>query len=185
MINFYTTEEKIEKLVHPCRCRKCEHPCRFGSGAFRKGETKKAAAFLGISKKEFEEKYTEPIEKFNTTLRRPKLLREEGKPYGQCIFYENGCRIHEVKPYECRIAMGCKPYGEELIAWFDLKHFFNPEDAESLRQFRIYAESGGHTLEGCELKDFEEQLKKVQDYDDIKKSRKGWTKEIEKVKDHE
>ena len=74
----------------------------------------------------FEKKHTEDITKFNTTLKRPKIQREQDKPYGKCIFYEEniGCKIHKAKPYECRIAMGCKPYGEELITWFDLKYFF-------------------------------------------------------------
>ena len=38
MINYYSSDEKIMKLVHPCRCNKCENPCKFGSGAFIKGE---------------------------------------------------------------------------------------------------------------------------------------------------
>lgn len=177
MLNYYTTEEKIMKLVHPCRCNRCENPCRYGSGAFIKGETEKAAEFFNISKKEFEEKYTEEIKKFNTKLRRPKILRQDDKPYGNCIFYEDGigCKIHKVKPYECKIAMGCKDYGEELITWFDLRFFFNPNDTESLRQYKIYVESGGHVLEGAELENFKEQLSKINNFEDIKKSRdKDW-----------
>ena len=179
MINYYTTEEKIMKLVHPCRCNKCENPCKFGSGAFINGETEKAAKLLNMSKKEFEKKYTEDITKFNTTLKRPKIQREQDKPYGKCIFYEEdiGCKIHKAKPYECKIAMGCKPYGEELITWFDLKYFFNPDDPESLRQYKIYVESGGHVLEGLELEKFQDELEKIEKFEDIKKSRKkDWEK---------
>lgn len=177
MINYYTTEEKISKLVHPCRCNKCENPCKFGSGAFIGDETKYAAKFFGITKLEFEKKYTENLTKFNTTLKRPIILRQEDKPYGNCIFYEEnkGCKIHKVKPYECKIAMGCKKYGEELITWFDLKYFFNPEDPESVKQFKTYVDSGGHVLEGVELEKFQEKLEQTKDFKHLKKAReKDW-----------
>ena len=42
-----------------------------------------------------------------------------GKPYGRCMFFEEErCRIHEAKPLQCRLAMGCKDYGEDLMVWF-------------------------------------------------------------------
>ena len=179
MINYYSSDEKIMKLVHPCRCNKCENPCKFGSGAFIKGEISKSAKLMGLKKKKFEKEYTEELTKFNTTLRRPKILREDDKPYGKCIFYEEdvGCKIHQAKPYECKVAMGCKSYGEELITWFDLKFFLNPEDKESLRQYKIYVESGGHVLDGAQLEHFKEKIKELDDYKDIKKSRhKDWDK---------
>ncbi len=66
--------------------------------------------------------------------------------------------------------MGCKEYGEELITWFDLNYFLNPKDHESVRQFKVYVESGGKTLPGGELKDIadEKTMKAIEEYQDLK-----------------
>ncbi|NTV23705.1 MAG: hypothetical protein HGA85_04995, partial [Nanoarchaeota archaeon] len=108
----------------------------------------------------------EKITRFNTTRYRPKIHRENGQQYGRCTFYdkEKGCRIHEAKPMECKIAMGCKDYGPDLIAWFDIKYFFRETDPESVRQFKLYAECGGKKLDGLEHID----LNKHDDYSDLK-----------------
>jgi len=116
-------------------------------------------------------KYLEKIEKFNTTLWRPKVERKEGLPFGKCIFFdsEKGCTIHQVKPTECRLAMGCKDYGEDIIIWFMMNHYFNPDDPESVRQYKIYAESGGKILEGAEPEKFTHTV--AEDYKDLKQER--------------
>jgi len=169
-----TAKSKIEnvmKLVYPCRCPACENPCNYGSGSLVGDDLKRLSEFLGESEQDIKEKYLEEKEKFNTKLLRPKT--EKGnKPYGKCVFYDksNGCKIHEAKPTECKISMGCKPYGEELITWFDLNYHLNPKDPESLRQFKIYLESGGKSLPEGELNDFadENMLKKIENYEDLK-----------------
>ncbi|AJF60895.1 TPA: hypothetical protein HA239_03360 [Candidatus Woesearchaeota archaeon] len=170
-IKYDTAKEQVLKLVHPCKCRKCENPCSYGSGAFIGDEAEKLAEFLKITKKEAEEKYLEKIEKFNTTLWRPKVERKEGLPFGKCIFFdsEKGCTIHQVKPTECRLAMGCKDYGEDIIIWFMMNHYFNPDDPESVRQYKIYAESGGKILEGAEPEKFTHTV--AEDYKDLKQER--------------
>jgi len=94
----------------------------------------------------------------------------KGKPYGKCIFFDKevGCRIHEVKPLECKVSMGCKDYGEQLSLWFMLNHFVNKDDAESIRQFATYLKSGGKTLPQAELKDLvpdKVKLKKILSYE--------------------
>ena len=159
-------------LTHPCRCPACENPCNFGSGVLAGDDLKRLSDFLGLSEKETKEKHLEEIEKFNTKLLRPKLLREKGNPYGKCTFYDklNGCTVHPAKPLECKIAMGCKEYGEELITWFDIKHFLNPKDPESLRQYKVYIESGGKVLQGAELGNFadKETIEKLSGYEDLK-----------------
>ncbi|MEK6916496.1 MAG: YkgJ family cysteine cluster protein [Nanoarchaeota archaeon] len=174
-VKYDTKKEDVLKLAEPCKCEKCEHPCNFGSGAFIDGEIEKLAEFLGISKKEVKENYLEKIEKFNTTLWRPKIERKDDLPFGKCTFFdkENGCTIHEVKPTECRIAMGCKDYGEDIIIWFMMNHYFNPKDPESIRQYKLYVESGGKILEGAELEKFLKKLPK--DYGDLKQD-KDWEK---------
>ena len=77
MLTLRTDLQNIMKLTHPCRCPKCENSCKYGSGALIKGEAKKLAEFLDITEKELKEKYLEEIKKFNTTLFRPKLERED------------------------------------------------------------------------------------------------------------
>ncbi|MBN2457574.1 YkgJ family cysteine cluster protein [Candidatus Woesearchaeota archaeon] len=172
MITFATDVDKVLKLGHPCRCPKCENSCNYGSGVLGDGDLQRLAEFLEMSEEKVREECLEEIEKFNTKRLRPKIMRKDGKPYGKCIFYDNvnGCKVHPAKPLECKVAMGCKPYGEELIAWFDLKHFFNPNDPESLRQLKVYIEAGGKLIPGAELENFADAdtLKKIQEYDDLK-----------------
>jgi len=142
--------------------------CRHGSGALAEGEVEKLAEFLGISEEVLKKEFLEEIEKFNTKLLRPKIIRD-GKPYGKCIFFDEqlGCKIHEAKPLECKIAMGCKPYGEELALWFMLNHFVDKDDAESIRQYVSYLKIGGKTLKGGKLEELfpdKEKLRKILSY---------------------
>lgn len=176
--------DEILKLTHPCRCFKCENPCKFGSGILADGDYEKIVDYLTTVlkiKKEEVNNYFEEIEKFNTKRLRPKILRKNKLPYGKCIFFDEkiGCRIHSVKPLECKIAMSCKDYGEDLIIWFQLKHFLNPEDIGSLREYKNYIESGGKVLPGFEIENFlnEEKSKKLESYEDIK-IEKDWKKEL-------
>ncbi|MEK0322612.1 MAG: hypothetical protein QQN47_07550, partial [Nitrosopumilus sp.] len=95
----------------------------------------------------------------------PRILRKD-KPYGKCVFFDKelGCKIHEAKPLECKVAMGCKDYGEELSIWFMLNHFVNKDDAESVRQYASYLKTDGKTLEGASLKELvpdKNKLKKI------------------------
>jgi Fe-S-cluster containining protein len=183
MIHVKSKKEEIIGMTHPCRCDACENSCNFGSGAFSDGEVEKLAAFLGISEKETREKYLEEIERFGTTRLKPKLERKEGMPYGKCTFYDKGagCKIHEVKPLECKISMGCKDYGHDLIAWYHITHFLDTKNPESLRQFKTYLESGGKTVKGAEHKDIfdEKTLKQMESFEDIKAKRQtDWEKEL-------
>ena len=114
-----------------------------------------------VLKKEF----LEEVEKFNTKKLRPRILRKD-KQFGKCIFFDEelGCKIHEAKPLECKVAMGCKDYGEQLSIWFMLNHFVNKDDAESVRQYASYLKTSGKTLEGAKLKDLvpdKEKLRKI------------------------
>ena len=120
---------------------------------------------MNITEKELKENYLEEVEKFNTKLFRPKILRKNN-PYGKCIFFNEkiGCKIHEVKPLECKISMGCKPYGEQLSLWFVLNHFVNKQDPESIRQYAAYLKSGGKALQGAKLDELvpdKEKLRKI------------------------
>ena len=130
--------------MHPCKCDACNHGCKFGSGFFADGETEKLAKFLNIPEKELKEKYLEEVEQFNTKLFRPKIERQ-GKPHGKCVFYDGkkGCKVHDVKPLQCRIAMGCKDYGEDLMVWFMENYQVNEDDEKSMKEYEVYLKSGG------------------------------------------
>ena len=168
MLTKNTPLKEVLKLAYPCRCDACTVGCRHGSGFLVNEDIKKIAEFLNIEEEVLKKEFLEEIEKFNTKLFRPKIIRKN-KPYGKCIFFseEEGCKIHDVKPLECKISMGCKQYGEELSLWFMLNHFVNKEDAESIRQYAAYLKSGGKALQGAELKDLvpdEEKLRKILEF---------------------
>ncbi|MEM4397905.1 MAG: YkgJ family cysteine cluster protein [Candidatus Woesearchaeota archaeon] len=179
-ITYNTPLNEILKLTHPCRCTRCENPCKFGSGVLADGEYEKIRDYLKLNDEEAK-KYFEEITKFNTKRLRPRILRKNNLPYGRCIFYDEkiGCKIHPVKPLECKIAMGCKEYGEDLIMWFHIKHFLNQNDIESLREYKNYIESGGKILPGAEIENFldEKRKKIIENYED-KKIEKDWKKEL-------
>lgn len=167
-----TPLKEVLKLAHPCRCDACTVGCRHGSGFLADEDLRKIAEFLNIEEEVLKKEFLEEVEKFNTKKFRPKILRK-GKPYGKCIFFDEniGCKIHEAKPLECRVSMGCKDYGEQISLWFMLNHFVNSNDAESIRQYSTYLKSGGKTLEGAELKDLVpdwEKLKKILSFQILK-----------------
>jgi len=158
-----TPIKEVLKLAHPCECNACNNGCKYGSGFLASQDIAKIAKYLGITEDVLKKEFLEEVEKFNTKKFRPKILRKN-KQYGKCIFFDEeiGCKIHEVKPLECKLSMACKPYGEQLSLWLMLNHFVN--DAESIRQFATYLKSGGKTLEGAELKDLvpdKEKLRKI------------------------
>ena len=165
IINKETPLKEVLKLTHPCKCEACSVGCEHGSGAFVEEEITKLAEHMKISEEVLKKEFLEEVERFNTKKHRPKVLREN-KQYGKCIFFDKelGCKIHEVKPLECKIAMGCKEHGEQLTLWFMLNHFVNQNDAQSIRDYATYLKSGGKTLEGAQLQDLvpdKDKLKKI------------------------
>jgi len=172
MIGKKTSIKEVLELGHPCKCDACSVGCRHGSGFLINEDIPKIANFLKISEEVLKKEFLEEVEKYNTKLFRPKIIRKN-KPYGKCIFFdeETGCKVHEVKPQECKVSMGCKPYGEQLSVWFMLNNFVNENDAESIRQYASYLKSGGKILEGAELKDLvpdEDKLNKILKFEILK-----------------
>ncbi|PIN76644.1 hypothetical protein COV22_00095 [Candidatus Woesearchaeota archaeon CG10_big_fil_rev_8_21_14_0_10_47_5] len=143
LISIDTPREVIEGIGRACN--RCGHCCRYGSGVLIDDGLPRIAAFLRLTEEELKSRYLEEIEKFNTTLFRPRLIRNrEGKhelPYGRCIFWseKGGCTIHPVKPLQCRI-VNCSIHGHDILKWFDLRFFVNPQDPESIRQYAVYLE---------------------------------------------
>jgi len=170
MINKNTPLKEVLKLAAPCRCNSCNHGCKYGSGSLAGNDAKNIAAFLGISEEDLKKGFLEEVELFNKKLLRPKLVREENKPHGQCVFYddEKGCTIHEAKPLECKTSISCKDYGEELSIWFMVNYAVDASDPESIRQFAQYIKSGGKLIPGASLQELvpdKNQLKKILNYE--------------------
>lgn len=166
-INRKTPLDKVLKLGSVCG--KCGHCCRHGSGALARGDLPGIAKKLGMAEKEVKEKYLEESEKFHTVLLKPRLIKEERKAYGKCVFLspENTCSVNEAKPLQCRIG-NCAEHGEELNLWFTLNYYLNENDPESVRQYAVYLKCGGKTLQGAELKDLikdPEKLEKIMKYE--------------------
>ena len=117
-------------------CEACNHSCQMGAGVFAPGQEKEVATFLHISEHELEQKL-EPITRFGTTLKRPRLLCQQSRPYGACVFWdtEKKCTINPVKPLECRTAT-CDPIGELTSQWFARNHFVKKQDPASWAQWQ-------------------------------------------------
>ena len=165
-----TPLKEVLKLAAPCQCSSCNHGCKFGSGSLAGDDAKKISAFLDISEEELKKGFLEEVELFNKKLLRPRLIREEGKQYGRCVFFddEKGCTIHEVKPLECRTSIQCKGYGKDLSVCFMVNHVVDANDAESIRQYANYTKSGGKIIPGSLLLDLvpdKEKLKKILKYE--------------------
>ena len=173
MISKNTPLKEVLQLASPCRCDACNHGCRLGSGKLAGDDLKHIAKFLNISEKELISNHLEEVELFNKKIFKPRLLRKDGKNYGQCVFYDetSGCTIHEVKPLECKTSIQCKDYGEELSIWFMVNHVLDAGDPESIRQYAQYLKSGGKTIKLAELKDIvpdQQKLNKILSYEILK-----------------
>lgn len=79
------------------QCQRCTACCRWpGQVRISPEEIAHAAEFLGITNHEFIQRYTE-LNRNRSGL----VLRN--KPNEECLFLEgNECRIHRVKPRQCR-----------------------------------------------------------------------------------
>lgn len=161
--------DKVLELAVACSCPECNHGCTMGSGSLIDGDAQNIAKFLGIPLKKFKKKYLSKLRMFNKEVLKPKIIRKKGKPYGPCVFFKKGkCSVHPVKPLECKLAMGCRPYGEELTLWFMLNYVLDTNDDESIREYSSYLKSGGKTLPGGQLEDIvpdKKRLKKILDGD--------------------
>ena len=167
-----TPVNEVLKLTNPCKCEACTVGCKHGSGFLVEEDIPRIAKFMGITKEVLKKEFLEELEKFDTKRFRPRILRKD-RPYGKCVFFDKeiGCRIHEVKPLECKISMGCKDYGEQISLWFMLNHFVNEKDPESIRQYATYLKSGGKRLQGAKLEELvpdKEKLRKILTFEILK-----------------
>jgi Fe-S-cluster containining protein len=105
-----------QKYPESCSCQVCSRACKFNPGWFLPGEAEKAASLLGLTLKDFFDKYLgvnwwekEAGYDDDVFVLAPALVTmppgEEypADPRGVCIFLkENKCQIHDAKPHECR-----------------------------------------------------------------------------------
>lgn len=173
MITKNTPLKDVLRLAAPCRCDACNHGCKYGSGSLAGGDSKRIAEFLKISEDDLKKDFLEETELFNKKVFKPKLLRENGKIHGICVFYSDkkGCTIHEAKPLECKTSIQCKDYGEDLSVWFMVNHIIDANDPESIRQYAQYLKSGGKVIPGAELEKLVpdgEKLRKILSYEILK-----------------
>lgn len=156
-----TSLKDIQALSEDCQnCGKC---CTMGSGFLIDKDIPKIAKYLGITEEELKRTcLTEKI-LFNKVMYKPNSLDQKGKP-GVCVFYnkDNGCSIHDVKPFECKIA-SCNEHGSDIIEWFTLNYIVDSKDPKSIREWALKLK-GAKTIEGGELKELvkdPEWLRKV------------------------
>ncbi|MDP7140827.1 MAG: YkgJ family cysteine cluster protein [Candidatus Woesearchaeota archaeon] len=164
-----TPKEKVKEFAKT-NCDKCTHCCHFGGGFLLDEDVQRVSKFLGITKEEFENKYAEKFEKFNTKLLRLKAEKPEAV-YSPCAFLdkEEKCMLHEEKPLHCVIS-SCNKYGDMLEQWFTLNHFVNVDDPESIRQWAVYLKTHD-TIQGGSLEELvpdKKLLKKILNYEIIK-----------------
>ena len=175
IITTKTTKKQLTQLSPPCRCKACEIGCFYGSGVLDDADTPNIAKHLNISVEQLKKEYLEEIEKFHTKKFRPRIIKKETTeknkqmPFGQCIFFDKGCTIHDVKPMECAVSSGCNGHGETINQWVMIKQFVNPSDAESVRQWHAWTKDK-KPMPGANIQDIvpdKERLKKIMKYEEM------------------
>ncbi|MGM5488745.1 MAG: YkgJ family cysteine cluster protein [Nanobdellota archaeon] len=111
-------------------CNNCGGCCQYAAGYVLPEDIPRIAGYLGISEEELKDRYLVEVDVFATTLHKPKITKE---PFGPCIFYEQGCSIHEMKPFHCRIGT-CSRHGKAITEWFYLNYCVR-DTISSLRQW--------------------------------------------------
>ena len=93
------SKEGFSYKFNPDACKSCEGNCCIGESGYiwvSPIEIKEIAKFLGINEEEFKKEYLIKVGyKYS--------IKE--KPYKggfACVFFDNGCKIYEVRPKQCR-----------------------------------------------------------------------------------
>lgn len=116
-----------------CQCEVCKSACENKPGWFMPGEVQVAAESLGMSVKEFFDRYlavdywmgdpTIYVLTLPTKNMKPGSMYEIMEPNGACTEFRDGkCSIHAVKPFECRYfdhtrSRGDNPHSTVAEAW--------------------------------------------------------------------
>lgn len=107
-------------------CQRCGRCCRGEPGVVwvNKKEIEEISSFLGITKNAFAKNYLRSInDRFS--------LLEYGN--GDCIMYDNGCKIYDVRPCQCRSFPFWTSNLENRSEWEKLKKTCPGIDTGALR----------------------------------------------------
>jgi Fe-S-cluster containining protein len=147
-----TTKTTKEELIRKGNCAKqCGKCCTHASGIVLPNEIKRIAKHLKMSEEKFRKNFLEPHERFHTIHHRIKQRRLHPSISGSCMMLNasGDCKIHVSKPLYCKVTT-CEEHAHDAVIWFDLKHFVNPEDPQSVREWADYLHHG-RTIKGGEL----------------------------------
>ncbi len=158
-------------LKYGGECDRCGHCCKHDSGIVLDEEITKIADFLSIPRDEFVKEFLNNHEKFGTKCFKVKQKKEGDKPFGPCVFFKDGvgCIIHDSKPLHCKIGSTKSEYGSQLMVWFALNYFVDPDNPESIRQWAQYLKTHP-TIPGGTLKELvsdQTRLKNILDYKEL------------------
>ena len=161
-----TRKTKLKTILEVGKeCERCGQCCQHGSGFLVGDDLKKISEFLEMIPEDAEKQFMEEVDFYNKRFLKPKTEKKKGRT-GRCIFLgnKNECKIHEVKPLQCRIGIGCKEHGRDLYSWFLLNYCVKEGDPETIRHYAHYLRAGGKIIPGGELKRLvkdEKKLKKI------------------------
>ena len=115
-------------------CQRCGRCCRGEPGVVRinKREMDEIASFLGTTRESFARSYLKSING------RYSLI-EYGS--GDCVMYDNGCRIYSVRPCQCRVFPFWTSNLETREAWEKLKRTCPGVDKGELNAFKTIQEN--------------------------------------------
>ena len=90
------SDDEFAAKIGDFECQRCNQCClKPGYVYLKKGEEERIATYLGLDPYQFTEEYCDLVDR-----QRLVLKKREGEV---CVFLEDsGCRIHEVKPQQCR-----------------------------------------------------------------------------------
>lgn len=99
-------KRRLESKRRGCSCPECIECCTRDPGWFMPEEVAQAASFLNLPESEFVKKFCVEHASDDAIVIAPAT--KPGKR--ECIFLdrERLCKIHEVRPYECKKVFGCE-----------------------------------------------------------------------------
>jgi len=151
-------------------CEQCGECCKRGSGFALEEDIKNIAQHFNKEIQVVKDEMFEEVTIFGTTRHRPKTIKKEGDFHGRCIFLQedNTCKVHDIKPLQCRTVRGKGPKGPISFDWFMINYFVDKDKPSSLREWQIRLEVQPTELGGAELHHLipdEEIRNKILNYD--------------------
>lgn len=163
-----TSVKEMEAFTSDCeRCGEC---CKRGSGFAVDEDIQKIAQYYNQSVEEVKKDKFDAVTMFGTTRYRPKLIKkDEDHVWGRCVFLQqdNTCKIHDIKPLQCRVVRGKGPKAAVSFDWFLVNYFLDVDSPSSIREWAIRLEVNPTQLHGAQIEDIvpdEEIRKKIFDY---------------------